>query len=599
MINSLKKIFAQNFESFTFYYQNLRYRVFLTLILSIFVGVLDGFGLSMFMPLLQMVTGNGEATGEAMGNLNFIVEGLESLGISMNLINILGVMVVFFTFKGIASFINSSYRVIVRNMFIKKIRKQILSAFNRLKYKYFVLADVGRIQNTMSGEVERVSQSFNFYFRTAEQAIMVAVYMGFAFFVDARFALLVTIGGWLTNFLYKIIYKRTKSRSKTFTEDSHGYQGQIIQHVANFKYLKATNLLQDYGRHLRESIDNIEVSRKKIGILNAIVSAAREPLLILIVAVVIIIHSKLLNASLGPILISLLFFYRALTALINMQNSWNRFLALSGSLSNVISFQDELRNNKEKQGGRSIQRFTDSIKIEYGWFKYTNEWVLKNINLTLPKNQTIAFVGESGSGKTTLVNIIAGLMPLDEGTFKIDGIDSKELDTKTYQNRIGYITQEPVIFSDSIFNNVTFWDEKNKRNLERFRQALNKAAILDFVDGLTNQEKTELGSNGVNLSGGQRQRLSIARELYKEVDVLIMDEATSSLDSETEKMIQDSIDALKGEFTILIVAHRLSTIKNADKIVYMNEGEIDTIGTYTELIAQVDGFEKMVELQKL
>lgn len=599
MIKSLKKIIAKNFESFTFYYRNLRYRVFITVILSIFVGVLDGFGLSMFMPLLQMVSGNPEATGETMGNLSFIVEGLESLGISLNLVSVLGVMVVFFTFKGITSFINYSYRIIIRNLFIKKLRKEILSAFNRLKYKYFVLADVGRIQNTMSGEVGRVSQSFNFYFQSAEQGIMVAVYMGFAFFVDAQFALLVTIGGWLTNFLYKFIYKRTKGRSKIFTKDSHGYQGQIIQHVANFKYLKATNLLQHYSRHLRKSIDNMEASRKRMGILNAIVSSAREPLLIVIVAIVIIIHTKFLNASLGSVLISLLFFYRALTALINMQNSWNRFLELSGSLSNVISFQDELRNNKEKQGDRSFKRFNDAIEIENGWFKYTNEWVLKDINLVIPKNQTIAFAGESGSGKTTLVNILAGLMPLDKGTFRIDGIDSGELDIRTYQNRIGYITQEPVIFSDSIFNNVTFWDEKNERNLERFRQALGKAAILDFVQRLPNREDTQLGNNGVNISGGQKQRISIARELYKEVDVLIMDEATSSLDSETEKMIQESMEALKGEYTILMVAHRLSTIKNADKIVYMNEGEIDTIGTYADLIGQVKEFEKMVELQKI
>ena len=573
--------------------------MFLTLVLSITVGVLDGFGLTMFMPLLQMVSGTEEATGESMGNLAFIVDGLESMGINLDLINVLLVMVLFFTFKGIALFANQSYRIIIRNLFIKKLRKQILSAFNRLKYKYFVLADVGRIQNTMGGEVERVSQSFNFYFRTAEQGILVTVYMGFAFFVDAQFALLVTLGGWLTNFLYKLIYKRTKGTSKIFTQDSHEYQGQIIQHVANFKYLKATNLVDNFASHLDESIDNIEVSRKRMGILNAIVGSAREPLLIAIVAIVIVIQTKLLGASLGPILISLLFFYRALTALMNMQNSWNTFLEKSGSLENVISFQEELSNNKEKRGNKKIHKVNNRITIEKGWFTYEEESVLIGIDLAIEKNQTVAFVGESGSGKTTLVNIIAGLMPLDKGDLKIDGIDSRELDITTYQDRIGYITQEPVIFSDTIFNNVTFWDDKNEENLRRFREALYKAAIFDFVEGLPEGEETQLGNQGVNISGGQRQRISIARELYKDADVLIMDEATSSLDTETEKMIQESIDALKGEYTILIVAHRLSTVKNSDKIVYMNEGKINSIGTYTDLISQVKEFKKMVELQEI
>ena len=599
MIKKLKQIIARYFESFTFFYRQLRYRVFLTVIISIIVGVLDGFGLSMFMPLLQMVSGAEQASGDSMGNLSFIVEGLEAIGIPLDLVSILLVMIVFFFFKGIATFANASYRIIIRNLFIKKLRTQMLHAFNRLSYKHFVLSDVGRIQNTMSGEVERVSESFNFYFRTAEQGILVAVYMGFAFFVDAQFALLVTVGGWLTNFLYKLIYKRTKGTSKIFTKDSHSYQGQIIQHVANFKYLKATSLLSDYGSHLKKSIDKIEVSRKRMGILNAIVGAAREPLLIVIVAVVIIVQAKLLSAPLGPILVSLLFFYRALTALMSMQNSWNRFLELSGSLSNVIAFQEELQQHKERTGSKPFETLQKSIEIERGWFSYDEEPVLWDIDLTIPKNRTIAFVGESGSGKTTLVNIIAGLMPLDRGKLLIDGTDSGELDIHTYQNRIGYITQEPVIFSDTIFNNVTFWDEKSDETLERFHTALEKAAILEFVMGLPDKEETILGNNGVNLSGGQKQRISIARELYKEIDLLIMDEATSSLDSETEKAIQASIDALKGEYTILIVAHRLSTIRNADEIVMLKDGRIDRIGKYSELISAHKDFKRMVELQKL
>jgi ABC-type multidrug transport system fused ATPase/permease subunit len=170
---------------------------------------------------------------------------------------------------------------------------------------------------------------------------------------------------------------------------------------------------------------------------------------------------------------------------------------------------------------------------------------------------------------------------------------------RTFQNRIGYITQEPVIFDDNVFNNVTFWDEKTPENLNRFWEALRKASILDFVESLPEKENAPLGNNGIMASGGQKQRLSIARELYKDIDILIMDEATSALDSETEKAIQENIDALKGQYTIIIIAHRLSTIKNADEIVLMSKGEIIDKGSFSELIGSNETFKRMVNLQEL
>jgi ABC-type multidrug transport system fused ATPase/permease subunit len=167
------------------------------------------------------------------------------------------------------------------------------------------------------------------------------------------------------------------------------------------------------------------------------------------------------------------------------------------------------------------------------------------------------------------------------------------------QERTGYITQDPVIFNDSVFNNVTFWDKKTDANLQKYRKAIQQAAILDFIEGLPEKEDSLLGNNGTNLSGGQRQRISIARELYKNVEILILDEATSALDSETERAIQENIDELKGQYTILIVAHRISTIKNADRIVVMNNGEITNIGAFKPLMDSSPYFKKLVELQEV
>jgi subfamily B ATP-binding cassette protein MsbA len=508
-------------------------------------------------------------------------------------------MVFFFLFKGILRYVATIYNATLRKFIIEKLRNQLLSSFNQIKFKYFVTSDIGRIQNTMSVEIERASAAFYNYSATMQESIMVLVYVGFAFYVDIRFALLVSLGGGLSNFLYKSIYKKTKGASKNFSKDSHLYQGQIIQYVSNFKYLKATALLEMYANRLRINIDDIEQSRFRIGKLSAIVVSAREPILIMVVASVILIQTKLLDVPLGPILVSLLFFYRALSSLINLQNYYNRFLELSGSLDNLVDFQKEINEQKEQNGDVILNKLTASIELKDVFLSYDTVKVLSNVNLKIQKNETVAFVGESGSGKTTLVNILAGLIPSDKGTVSIDGINRVEIDIKSFQNKIGYITQDPVIFNDTIFNNVTLWAEQNDFNVKRFNLAIQKAAIATFVAEQPLIAETILGSDGVNLSGGQKQRISIARELYKDIDLLIMDEATSALDSETERAIQESIDALKGEYTILIVAHRLSTIRNADRIVVLKKGEIDQIGTYQQLINSSSLFNKMVQLQEL
>lgn len=598
-MNLIKQLLTKYFENLTYFYKQLRYRLFVMIFLGVLVGVLDGFGLAMFMPLLEMVNDTKKANGSSLGNLSFLIEGMESIGLSLNLTSVLIILVFFFIFKGIVKFITSIYNAILRRFFIDKLRNELLFSFNQIKFKYFVTSDVGRIQNTMSVEIERASAAFYNYANTLQEVIMVMVYVSFAFFVDIRFALLVTIGGVLSNFLYKTIYKKTKGASKDFSADSHIYQGQIIQYVSNFKYLKATALLDLYSNRLRKSINAIERSRFRIGKLSALLESAREPILIVVVASVILIQTKLLNASLGPILVSLLFFYRALSSLMNLQNSFNRFLELSGSLDNLMDFQKEINKEKEQSGEQVIDSLYSTLELKDVFLAYDNVDILKNINLKIVKNETIAFVGESGSGKTTIVNILAGLIPADKGSVYIDGNDRNTINIKTYQNKIGYITQDPVIFSDTIFNNVTLWAEPNALNTARFLEALQKAAIATFVEEQPLKAETILGNDGVNLSGGQKQRISIARELYKNIDILIMDEATSALDSETEKAIQQSVDALRGQYTIFMVAHRLSTIRNADRIVVMSKGVIQDVGSFDELIETSILFKKMIALQEI
>jgi ABC-type multidrug transport system fused ATPase/permease subunit len=598
-MKKIKELVKKYLKHFSYFYIHLRYRIFVSLALSLAVGTLDGFGLAMFLPLLQMVDGQTQATSESMGNLGFLVDGMLKLGLPLNVNSILLVILFFFLLKGMARFIEAYYKVQLSRYFIKNLRFQNIEKLSNYSYKAFVMADVGRIQNTLSGEVGKIVSAYRNYFLTVQAGVMVLVYVFLAFLANPQFAILVALGGMLSNIVYRKIYKKTKEASRNLTKRGHHFQALLIQKVAFFKYLKATGLMDTYAKKLKMTILEIEAITKKMGWYNAILSATKEPLIVLVVVCVIMVQIAFFSKSLGLIILSLLFFYRSLTFLMNLQTQWNSFLSASGSLDNMTEFMDELKADQEKNGKNKLGEFTNRLELVNISFSYGQMPILHDISLAIPKNETIAFVGESGSGKTTLVNLLAGLMPIDRGKFLIDGKDSSSLNIKTYQRRIGYITQEPVIFSDTIYNNVTFWADDTPENKARFWETMRKASIDEFVNSLPDKENSLLGNNGILVSGGQKQRISIARELYKDIDILIMDEATSALDSETERSIQANIDMLRGQYTILIVAHRLATIRNADRVVLLTKGKIESIGRFDELKSSSKLFEKMVELQEV
>lgn len=597
-MNSLKNFIKNNFKHLIYFYNYLGYRVFIRIGLSIVVGLLDGFGLAMFLPLLQMIDGKAVVENEGLGNLSFFVEGLNALGIELNLISILSVLSFFFIFKGIVMYINDAYETVVRESFMRKIRIKITNDLSNLSYKSFVSADVGRIQNTFTSEVIKISDAYKVYFDVLQQTILILVYTLFAFFVDASFALLISLGGILTNYLFKRIFTITKEISSKLTDTFHRYQGLIIQFVANYKYLRASGSINKVKNIVIGTIRDIEKDYRRIGKLHAVIIAAREPLLIVVVGAVIYLKIHVFGGNLAPILMSLVFFYRALSSSMQLQNFYNHFISLTGSLYNMTTFERDLESNQEKDGTMRIDQFKETIKLDNVSFQYDQKPVLNGLSFSIDKNETIAFIGESGSGKTTLVNLIVGLLMPDSGSISVDGKDMKEINKESFRNRVGYITQEPVIFNDTIFDNITLWDAPTEANYKRFYKILKQSSLDVFISELPNKEKTLLGNNGINISGGQKQRISIARELYKDIDIMILDEATSALDSETEQNIQQHVDMLKGKLTILIVAHRLSTIRNANKIVLLKDGQIVDANTFNNLRETSPLFRKMLDLQQ-
>lgn len=592
----MKRYIKQYFSSFAYFYSILRSKMVVVIGFSIVVGLLDSLGLTMFLPLLQLADG-GDAVD--MGNLSIITNFLSNFGITLTVNKALLFLVIIFLVKGSVVYRASVYKILTQQQLTKKVRMSIINQLPLFAYNQFVKTDIGKIQNIFLGEMSRLANTYNNYVSMIQGAIMILVYMLFSFLVDWQFAFLVCLGGILSNLIFSRINKLTKEKSKNISKVGNAFSNVLIQYVHNFKYLKATGKILEYKNKVEKSIDQVQYESLQMGMLNSKVSAFREPMLICIVVLVIFAQITFFDARISAIMISLLFFYRALTSVVSVQNSYNNTLAAQGAINNITSFLLELKSYKEKVGKLKFEGLQHSIEIKDLVFKYDDTTILNKINIAIPKNTTIAFVGESGSGKTTLVNTIIRLLNIHSGEILIDGIGIKQYNQFTYQKKIGYISQEATVFNATIFENVTFWAEPTQENISRFQEVVRMASLSEFIDGLKLKEHSLLGNNGVNLSGGQRQRISIARELFKEVEILILDEATSALDSETENEIQQNIDALKGKFTLLIIAHRLATIKNADTIYLMDRGTITAKGNFSDLTSSSDRFKRMVELQEI
>ena len=585
-------------ESFKYFYKKLKNKVFISVFASLVMGVMDGFGLAMFLPLLRFA--NGQDTINSTNEyFSYIFKIIEAFGFSVNFQSILLFICFFFIIKGISNYISKIYRVSLRHLFMRKLRIEMVESLNFLEYKMFVLTNPGRIQNTITEEVERIGTAFRSFFWSMEQIVFICVYMFFAYLLDPYFAFFISIGALIINIIFSKLFSNTKKLSEYVTNSSNAFQGLLIQYVTNFKYLKTTGFNRPYSEKLKNRIVDLEISKKGILKNDAIFQSAREPLIVIVVSIILILQTIFLESNLGPALVSLLFFYRALNSIMILQTSYNQFLSVIGSMDNMIDFQKELKDNQEIVFEKDLPNFSDSIVIEELEFDYGNKKILKNISLKLNKNETIAFVGDSGSGKTTLMSLISGILSPNKGSVKIDGEDISSINQMTLRSQIGYVSQDPVIFDDNIWNNITLWSERTSQNKNKFNKVIKDAFIHDFIYDLTDKHNTRLGHNGINISGGQKQRIALARELFKDINILFMDEATSSLDSESEIAIQKNIDSLRGKLTIVIVAHRLSTIINSDRIILIEKGYIKNEGSYDYLIKNDSKFLNMVKLQSL
>jgi ABC-type multidrug transport system fused ATPase/permease subunit len=379
----------------------------------------------------------------------------------------------------------------------------------------------------------------------------------------------------------------------------------LVQTLQALKYIVSTNQTAHLRSRVTGSIERLTGYMFRQNVASAFTNSLKEPVSVLLITGIIALQVLVFQEPVAPIFVALLLFHRGMQAMVAIQGGWQNTMNAIGSVEMVDEEFETVLAHQEGREGRAVGALSEGIQFEGVHFAYNEEDgdVLHDVNISVPANQTVALVGESGAGKSTLVDMMSLLLPPRTGEIRIDGVPRDEVDLTSWRDQIGYVSQETVVFDDTVANNISLWQgdiEQDPALRERVFHAAERAHAHHFIQDLPDGYQTVVGDRGVRLSGGQRQRLFVARELFKQPNLLLLDEATSDLDTASEQHIQSSIDALQGEVTVVIIAHRLSTVKNADRVYVLDEGRVIEEGSYHELRAREDGeFREMVEMQSL
>lgn len=486
---------------------------------------------------------------------------------------------------------------VVRNM-----RMHIFSNVTQLHIGYFNANRKGDLMSRFTNDIGEVEVGVvNSLKSVLKEPITIIVYLVVLFAISTKLTLFTLILLPITGVIVAEIIKRLKRKAKQSQEAMGRIVNILDETFSGMRVIKAFN-----ARHfiLKKMDDETAYHRKvnlSIARKNELSSPVSEFLGVIIVAVILYYGGQLVmrgDNELKPEVFMgfLAFFASMIQPAKNFSNGITSLQKGTVAAQRVFDVVDTTPEILNKPDARHITGFTDAIEFRNVSFSYDREAVLKNINLRIERGKTIALVGPSGGGKSTLADLVPRFYDPTQGEVCVDGIALPEYDLDALRKLMGVVTQESILFNDTIFNNIAFGMENVSE--EAVMRAARVANAHDFIMQTPEGYNTVIGDRGSRLSGGQRQRLAIARAVLKNPPILILDEATSALDSESERLVQDALTKLMQNRTSLVIAHRLSTIQHADEIVVIQDGHIVERGTHADLLQRGGLYKKLSEIQK-
>tara|TARA_Y100000741_G_scaffold363442_1_gene351682 strand:+ start:200 stop:1996 length:1797 start_codon:yes stop_codon:yes gene_type:complete len=582
------------------YYLHTGNKINLVLFISLISVLLGGLGITFVIPLLSQVQGSNSNQHDSK------IQFLDKLFSYFNIDSVIEASVfisILFIIKGFFKFLEGLVKASLEANLLRDLKNKMFSGFMLFDYNYYASKNTGHFINLMNEQISLYTSSFGTYIKLITNMITGFVYISFALFVSWKTLFVASIIGAAMLLFFQTFNKYIKLYSRLYTSELTSYNKSAIQSLHGFKYIVATNQYPNIKGAINKSITNLSFYFKKSRIISYFIESVREPILMIIVLSLVSFQSIYFGSGIEEIAVVMLLLFRSMTYLSDSQAQWQKVIGKIGSIETVNSELDNLVLFKEKDGEKYLSKLKNKICFQNLSFSYEeNKMILNNLNFEIVANTSVGVVGPSGSGKSTFLDIISMILKPSKGKYIIDGTNSEEALLSSWRDQIGYVCQESVMFDDTIANNIGMWKD-DFNSSDSFKDKIINASKLANVDGFVKDFKdgynTMIGDRGVKLSGGQKQRIFVARELMKNPTILLLDEATSALDTESEIMIKKSIDNLKGKLTVVIVAHRISTVKNCDKIIVMKNGSIIEIGDFKSLESSNLHFKNMIDAQSL
>lgn len=530
------------------------------------------------------------------GNLLETVQAkLDTLfAFASNLKNLAVFLVIVALFKAILLFTQRYTTRLIAIRISRDLRQEYFEHIQLLPMSFYQKHDIGGLSSRVVGDAALIAEAVNSCLANYIQTPFVVIStLTLCFLTSWQLSMIVFFGLPLIVFPIVFLAKRVKRISKQIQYNQERFVSVLIDFLAGIQTVKVF-AMEDFSlKKYRERNEQMAHLEQK----SARYDLASRPIVHTIgmtfLAITLLYGLYVLQMSVSDVLVYsglLYLFYEPVKKFAEENSHIQRGVSAAERMFEVMNLIPQI---KDVEAAPSISHFNDTIEFDDVWFRYEDNWVLKGLSFQVPKGKTVAIVGPTGAGKSTIVQLLPRLYDVQQGVIRIDGKPIQTFTQKSLRELIAFVPQKPFLFLDTVAQNISFG---RPFSTDDIKAAAKRAHAEEFISQLNKGYDTELSESGKNLSGGQQQRLAIARALVKGAPILIMDEATSSLDNVSEHYIKTAIQGLRGQVTQIIIAHRLSTIEHADKIIYVEKGQKVAEGTKEELLISCEGFKRMWEM---
>lgn len=582
---------------------NMLYALFSALSFAALIPMLDVlFDKAKKVYIAPEYTGMGNLKDFLQDYLNYQVTAYAGDDEMRGLVLVIGLVLVLFLLKNIFNYLAMYFITFLRNGVLKDIRNAMYQKIVDLPLAFFSEKRKGDVIARITSDVLEIQHSFlSILELIVREPLTILFTIIVMFFISVKLTIFVFIFIPIAGMIISRIGKSLKRKSDRVQKEQAEFLSIVEETLSGLRVIKAFNAESRFFKLFKNSTDRFFHFSNKLLNRQNLASPTGEFLGILVIGILLwfggrmVLVEESLNASAFIAYMGLA--YNILTPAKAISKAAYGVRKGNAAAERVIEILQTENPIQDRAHAREKSDFTSGINLENVSFRYEKEYVLQDFSLEVPKGSTVALVGQSGSGKSTIANLVTRFYDVDKGAITMDGVDIRDISKKSLRNLIGLVTQDSILFNDTVRNNISLG--KDSATEEEIVEAARIANAHEFIKDLPQGYDTNIGDGGNKLSGGQKQRLSIARAVLKNPPVMVLDEATSALDTESERLVQEALEKMMKNRTSIVIAHRLSTIQNADIIVVLQKGKIVEIGSHKDLLTARGVYKNLVEMQTL